>query len=132
MDVSLQPRLTTSAFDDPDSGDYHTQTRWQIFRIDNGACVYDVVGNSDLTTVTVPSSTLDAFTAYYWTARYYDQNGNVSAPAPNAEFTTRQLEEGEVSSPSLISSGSGSGGGSGGGNSDMVNGCFIGILSGLE
>jgi hypothetical protein len=123
LDISLQPRLTTSAFYDPDSGDYHAQTRWQIFRLDDDACVYDVVSNSDLTTLTVPSFTLDSFTAYYWTVRYYDQNGKVSAPAPNAEFTTLQSED-EESSLSDNSGGSGGGGGSAG--------CFISTLSGLE
>lgn len=126
MDVSLQPRLTTSAFYDPDSGDYHTQTRWQIFRLDNDDCVYDVVSNSALTTLTVPSFTLDSFTAYYWTVRYYDQNGNVSAPAPNAEFTTLQSEDEEPSSSLSSGSSSSNGGGSGG---SVIGGCFISILS---
>lgn len=124
IDVSLQPRLTTSAFYDPDSGDYHSQTRWQIFRFDNDACVYDVISNSALTTLTVPSFTLDSFTVYYWTVRYYDQNGNVSASAPSAEFTTVQSESEEESQSSLSGGSSSGGGGSGG--------CFISILSGLE
>lgn len=126
MDINLQPRLTTSAFYDPDSGDYHSQTRWQIFRLDNDTCVYDVVSNSALTALTVPSLTLDSFTAYYWTVRYYDQNGNVSAPAPNAEFTTLQSEE--DAQPSSNLSGSSGGGSSGGGSA----GCFIRIISGLD
>lgn len=130
MDVSLQPRLTTSAFYDPDSGDYHSRTRWQIFRLDNDACVYDVVSNSALTKLTVPSSTLDSFTVYYWTVRYYDQNGNVSAPAPTADFTTLQSEESEGEASSSLSSGGSFGGG--GGGSSVIGGCFISILSGLE
>lgn len=127
MDISLQPTLTTSIFYDPDPGDYHSQTRWQIFRLDNDACVYNVVSNSALTTLTVPSLTLDSFTAYYWTVRYYDQNGNVSAPAPSAEFTTLQSEE-DAQSSTLSSSGGGSSAGGGGSSA----GCFIRILSGLD
>ncbi|MGD9364530.1 MAG: fibronectin type III domain-containing protein [Desulfobacteraceae bacterium] len=132
MDVSLQPRLTTSAFYDPDSGDYHSQTRWQIFRLDNDACVYDVVSSSALTALTVPSLTLDSFTVYYWTVRYYDQNGNVSAPAPIADFTTLQSEDSEGGASASLSSGSSGGGSGGSGGGSLIGGCFISILSGLE
>jgi len=123
QDVSMQPQLRTSAFYDPDAGDYHAQTRWQIFRMDTDACVYDTTSNSALTTMNVPSSVLDEFTAYYWTVRYYNQKGGISQSAPYSDFTTMQTAESNPSS--TLSSGSSSGGSSGGGSG---GGCFIGTL----
>jgi hypothetical protein len=121
--VSLEPVLTSSEFHDQDPDDIHSQTRWQIFRSDNDECIYDVVSNSELTTIQVPSSVLEPFTAYYWTASYYSQSGGKSEPAPASDFTTTDAVD---STASL------SGGGGGGGSSDgfFGVGCFIQTLLG--
>ncbi len=135
VDVSLQPTLTTSAFIDHDPGDYHAQTRWTIYRLDDDACILDITSSSSLTRLNIPSSTLSPFTSYYWTVCYYDQGGVASAPSPTCDFTTRQATASTPndsqdsppaslsSSASTSSSGSSGGGGSGGG-------CFIQALLG--
>lgn len=130
QDVNLEPTLKSSSFYDSDAGDYHTQTRWQVYRLDDDFCVYDSVSNSSLTSLTLPQSTLSPFTTYYWMVSYYDQRGSVSVPSQASDFTTLQTtEDGDesaepTSSLSGSSSGSSSGGGSGGG------GCFIQSLMG--
>jgi hypothetical protein len=123
--VGLEPVLTSSEFYDPDPDDTHVQTRWQIFRSDNDECIYDVVSNSELTTIQVPSSLLEPLTAYYWTVSYYSQSGGKSEPAPASDFTTTDA----VDSTASLSSG---GGGGGGGSSDgfFGVGCFIQTLLG--
>lgn len=125
--VGLEPALTTSEYYDPDPDDIHTQTRWQIFRSDNDECIYDVVSNSELTTLQVPPSVLEPFTAYYWTASYHSQSGGTSEPAPASDFSTTDAVD-SAASASL----SGGGGGGGGGSSDgfFGVGCFIQTLLG--
>lgn len=93
LDVDLQPTLSTSAFIDHDAGDYHAQTRWVIFRLDDDACVLDTTSTSALTSLKVPSSTLSPFTSYYWSVCYYDQNGDRSTPSLACDFTTRQITD---------------------------------------
>lgn len=125
-DVSLQPTLTTSAFIDHDAGDYHAQTRWMVYRLDDDACVLDTTSASALTSFTIPSSILSPFTTYYWTACYFDQNGSMSTPAQTSDFTTQQAAEQDPEhGPSAsLSTSTSSGGGSGGGG----GGCFIQTL----
>jgi hypothetical protein len=133
IDVSLQPTLTTSTFIDHDPGDYHARTRWVIYRLNDDACVLDTTSTSALTRFRVPSSTLSPFTSYYWSAYYFDQNGDMSTPSQISNFTTLQTtDEGTNDTPSdtsaslsSSSSGASSGGGSGGG-------CFIQTLFGTQ
>lgn len=125
QNISLEPTLTSGEFQDPDAGDVHAQTRWQIYRLDNDECIYDVISNSDLTALDVPPETLEPFTAYYWTVRYYSQNGGISEPSPTSDFTTSN----EVDSTASLS---GVVGGSNGSSDGLGVGCFIQTLFGLE
>ncbi len=135
MDVSLRPTLTTSTFIDHDQGDYHAKTRWVIYRLDDDACVLDTTSTSALTRLKVPAATLSPFTCYYWSATYFDQNGDMSAPSQSSTFTTLQTTDGgtdnaQSDAPAALStSGSGSSGSSGGG-SGGGGGCFIQSLFG--
>lgn len=128
VDVSLEPTLTTSAFIDHDTGDYHAQTRWMIYRLEDDELVLDTTSGSALTSLTVPSSTLSSFTSYYWRACYFDQNGNASSQSPACDFTTMQASANgsepndSQNNTSASLSGSGSSSGSGGGSGI---GCFI-------
>jgi hypothetical protein len=129
--VSLEPLLTTADFSDADPDDGHAQTRWQIFRLDNDQCIYDVVSYSDLTSVKVPPSTLAPFTAYYWTATHYSGKGGISEPAPASDFTTTSADADDKSltSSSLGANSSNSGGGGGGSSNGFFSvGCFIQTL----
>ena len=88
VDVSSEPLMATGPFYDPDASDYHTGTRWQIFSNDSGVCLFDLTSDTFLTDFQLPPLLLDGSTAYYWTARYINQNGGVSPTAANAYFTT--------------------------------------------
>jgi len=129
MDVSLRPTLTTSAFIDHDTGDYHAKTRWVIYRLDDDALVLDTTSSSALRRLKVPASTLSPFTTYYWSATNLDQNGDKSPPAQSCTFTTFQTpDEGtsnttQSDAPAALSTDSNSG--SGGGGSGGGGGCFI-------
>ena len=124
QDVSLRPTLTASTFIDHDSGDYHAQTRWMIYRLDDGACVFDTTSSSNLTKITIPKSTLSPFTNYYWSVRYCDQSGNMSAPSQRCDFTTLQTADSTDNTSASLST-SNSSGTSGGGSG---SGCFIQTL----
>ena len=86
--VALNPTLQTGAFADPDAGDRHVETRWQIVQGSSGLVVLDVTSAEELTQLTVPSLVLDENTEYYWRAAFYDQRGAASAWSAEAWFTT--------------------------------------------
>jgi hypothetical protein len=125
QNVSLEPMLTSGEFSDPDTEDVHAQTRWRIFRLDNDECIYDVISNSDLTSLQIPPDTLEPFTAYYWTVNHYSQNGGISEPSPTSDFTTRSLDGVDSAASLNVSGGSG---GSSGSSDGLGVGCFIQTL----
>ena len=84
----LVPTLQTSAFSDPDAGDSHTQTRWQIVQASNSLLVLDVTSTEELTALAVPSLLLDENTEYYWRAIFYDNRGAASEWSQPAWFET--------------------------------------------
>ena len=52
--VSLTPELRIDTFYDPDPGDAHLKTQWQIFDQQTDACVFDVQTTNRLTSLSVP------------------------------------------------------------------------------
>ncbi len=90
-DVSRTPELTTdsSLYSDPE-GNPHTQTQWQVSTVSDFATItYDITSSTDLTTHTIPvSSILDRTTLFYWRARYYDDQGSISDWSTVSSFTT--------------------------------------------
>jgi chitinase len=88
--VSLEPSLRVDEFYDPDAGDTHGQTEWQIFRQSDGECVFDLRSRSALASVTVPAMILDAETDYTWQVRFYDNHGQASEWSSPGYFTTQQ------------------------------------------
>ena len=84
----LVPTLQTSAFSDPDAGDSHTQTRWQIVQASNSLVVLDVTSAEELTALEVPSLLLDENTEYYCRAIFYDNRGAASEWSQPAWFET--------------------------------------------
>jgi len=88
---SLTPSLTSSAFSDPDAGDTHQASQWQITTTsgDYSSPVYDSGTDvSNLTLITIPASTLSSGTTYYWHVRYQDDNSNWSSYSTETSFTT--------------------------------------------
>jgi len=96
--VSLSPTLQSSAFSDPDAGDTHAASQWQI-RTSSGSYSTPVLGwtsNTDLTSFTVPtvpSGTLAYDTTYYWHVQYQDNNGNWSSYSDETSFRTYSLSQ---------------------------------------
>jgi PKD repeat protein len=90
-DVILTPTLTSSGFTDPDAGDTHAASQWQI-RTSSGdysSPLYDSGTDvSNLTSIVVPSGELDYSTIYYWHVRYQDNNLEWSAWSAETSFTT--------------------------------------------
>lgn len=92
-DVSLTPTLSASAFSDPDAGDAHAASRWQIaLDAQFSSIVLNEFEtsflNSNLTSFDVPAGTLAEATTYFWRTRYSDSNGAASAFADPFSFTT--------------------------------------------
>jgi len=87
--VELTPVLKTNAFQDPDSGDFHAATRWQIFRESDDVCVFDITSEYSLTELQIPKLILDGNKNYSWQAVHYDNHGTSSEWSGNRSFTTR-------------------------------------------
>jgi hypothetical protein len=92
--VSLTPTLQSSAFSDPDVGDTHAASQWQI-RTSSGnysSPLFDTgVDDSDLTSITVPSGILSYSTTYYWHVRYQDNHDAWSSWSVETSFITAAL-----------------------------------------
>jgi len=87
--VSLTTELQTGTFSDPDSGNTHLQTRWQISKmLDFSALVLDVTCTGHLTSLTVPTSLLEEGTAYYWRVMFFDNLESASEWSDPYSFTT--------------------------------------------
>lgn len=91
-DVSLTPTLQSSEFSDPDlPRDKHTASQWQITTRsgDYSSPVFETDWDtSNLTSIGVPSGTLDYFTTYYWHVMYRDRRGHPSEWSTETSFTT--------------------------------------------
>ncbi|MFC1924096.1 fibronectin type III domain-containing protein [Chloroflexota bacterium] len=93
-DISLTPTLIGSAFSDPDAGDVHIASQWQMRNSSGsyGSPVYDSgTDTSNKTSITVPPGKLIYETEYCWHVRYRDSNGNWSAYSSETCFTATVL-----------------------------------------
>jgi Leucine-rich repeat (LRR) protein len=89
--VSLTPRLQSSAFSDPDSGHIHGTSQWQITLTSGNyaSTIFDSgVDTAHLTSIDVPSVSLQYATTYYWHVRYRDNYGAWSDWSAETSFTT--------------------------------------------
>jgi VCBS repeat-containing protein len=93
VNVQLAPQLQTEIFSDPDSGDTHARTQWQISTAsdfsDTSQYVFDVDTPDHLTSITLPDFVLDVDTDYYWRVRFYDNSNEGSEWSVPYVFTTR-------------------------------------------
>jgi hypothetical protein len=76
--VGLTPDFQVDAFNDPDAGDVHAATQWQVFEEQSDTCVFNLETPSSLTSLELPKLILDAKTTYYWRVRYFDNHGAAS------------------------------------------------------
>ena len=86
--VELTPVLKTRNFQDPDAGDFHSATRWRIFRQSDDVCVFDLISEYSLTELQIPKLILDANKDYRWQALHYDNHGTPSEWSASRSFTT--------------------------------------------
>ncbi|MDM7998763.1 MAG: hypothetical protein QUS33_01865 [Dehalococcoidia bacterium] len=90
--VALSPTLQSSAFSDPDAGDSHAASQWQVTVTsgDYGNPIFDSgVDSFSLRQVTVPAGRLSGNTTYYWHVRHQDNHGLWSAWSQEFSFTVQ-------------------------------------------
>ena len=87
--VELTPVLKTNQFFDPNSGDFHSATQWQIYRHADNTCIFDITSEYSLTQLQVPNLILGAESDYLWKARFYDNHGTPSPWSASGSFTTQ-------------------------------------------
>jgi uncharacterized repeat protein (TIGR01451 family) len=88
-EVPLRVILDAGAFSDPNPGDTHGLTRWQIGTSEDfGTLVMDMTSVAYLTTYALPSLMLDVGTTYFWRAMFYDNHGLASEWSDPAPFET--------------------------------------------
>jgi len=91
--TALTPQLQTEAFFDPDYGDTHRQTRWQIIRQADDRLVLDVTSDYLLTSLSVPKLVLQQNRSYRWRVRFFDNHGLGSHWSQAAVFATGMQAE---------------------------------------
>ena len=86
--VELTPALKTDQFFDPDSGDFHSATQWQIYRESDNVLIFDITSEYSLTKLEVPKLILGGNADYIWQARFYDNHGTPSQWSGSGSFST--------------------------------------------
>ena len=89
--VSLTPTLSSAGFSDPDSGDTHAASQWQLTTTKGNylSPIFDSGTNAlNLTQITISSRTLSYNTPYYWRVRYQDNHGAWSSWSLESSFKT--------------------------------------------
>jgi len=91
--TSLSPTLESTVFSDPDSGDTHAASQWQITTKagDYGSPIFDNAhaAGSSLTSIAVLTSNLSPSTTYHWRVRYQDNRGAWSDWSEESYFATQ-------------------------------------------
>ena len=88
-ETALTVRLQTASFSDPDDGDTHGKTRWQIGKDANfSAMVFDRTTSSHLTSLPIPEMLLDANKTYYWRVNFHDLHDDASEWSEVSSFST--------------------------------------------
>jgi len=89
--ISLTPTLQSSGFSDPDAGDTHGASQWQITATsgDYSSPAFDgQIDNTNLVSIPIPTGKLGYSTTYYWHVRYQDNHGDWSSWSAETSFTT--------------------------------------------
>ena len=86
--VDLSPQLQTDGFYDPDFGDVHSESQWQIVREEDDDVVFEITSHTSLTSITIPKLVLDEDTTYVWQVRFVDNHGAASEWSQAGMFLT--------------------------------------------
>jgi hypothetical protein len=95
--VSLPVTLQSAPFSDPDPGDTHAASQWQIRTSagDYASPVYDSGRDTiDLTSITLTENELDYSTTYYWRVSHQDNHGAWSNWSIETMFMTADTPTG--------------------------------------
>ena len=94
--VSVTPTLTASDFSDPEVGDRHVASEWQI-TVNSGDYAKPLFAQktqrSSLTRMNVPEGILANNTTYYWRVRYQDNHGTWSKFSVETSFSTNSAPD---------------------------------------
>jgi hypothetical protein len=97
QNTELTPTLQAASFSDPDAGDYHRQTQWQVSTsTDFSTPVYNLTTDRYLTSLQLPEALLDTARTYYWKARFYDRAQEPSAWSQIRNFTTISIADNDI------------------------------------
>ena len=89
FEVETPLEMTTDVFSDPNDGDTHLKTQWQIsLDVSFSSLVFDVTSNTNLTSLIVPELVLNINTTYYWRVRFFDNYDEASEWSETYAFTT--------------------------------------------
>jgi len=89
--VILTPTLQSSVFSDPDQGNTHAASQWQIRSVsgDYSSPVLDSgIDGAHLSAIDIPSGALAYSTTYRWQVRHQDNHGDWSDYSDETTFTT--------------------------------------------
>jgi uncharacterized membrane protein YphA (DoxX/SURF4 family) len=87
--LSLTPTLSSSDFSDPDPGDTHAASQWQVAKGCTCNIVFDKIDTDNLTRLEIPpEKKLDPSNRYYWHVRHQDNHGAWSEWSDWTSFTT--------------------------------------------
>lgn len=90
--VSLTPTLISSAFSDPDEGDSHAATDWQVATTsDFSILTLSLRSSFCLTELPVSDLILEGEQQYYWRVRYIDSANQMSGWSMASRFDTEPL-----------------------------------------
>jgi len=91
FNVFLTSTLQSSIFSDPDNGDTHQASQWQITTTSGNYSnpVYDSgVDTGNKISISIPAGILNNSTTYYWHVRHQDNNSTWSNYSIETSFTT--------------------------------------------
>ncbi len=89
IDMVLIPEFHVNSFLDPDQGDLHALTDWQVSLVsDFSSLVLERRSNMSLVSTTIPGSLLKEGTEYFWRVRFYDNHQAESEWSEIYSFTT--------------------------------------------
>ena len=88
--VPLRAELKAASFSDPDPGDEHSRTRWQVSRDPRfDSLLADIETERDLTAIRLPALLCPGERTYHWRVRYVDEHGAVSPWSNKRTYSTK-------------------------------------------
>ena len=90
--VATDAVLKTNGFYDPNVGDFHAESHWQIIRAGDNIAVFEKISTISLTSLSIPKLVLDDVTDYIWQVKFVDNHGTASDWSETGHFTTEPSE----------------------------------------